>query len=287
MMKVLPPFHLKYLHWENLGVLYRRSEQCEHHSEHAHHKLQVFIPFEGSIQARWQTQEAIRGRHQRQSITILRGGDACVIPSWQPHSFWWDCSAEVASFYIEPSFLEYAANDLIAGALPSIVEQYGVRDQMIQQLGLALRAEFQKGTPTRLYIESLMSVLAVHLLRKHSASVPTKQVTSYKLPPAKLEMVIAYIQDHLEKNLSLEEIAGQLGMSSYYFARSFKNTLGIAPHQYLVQCRIERAKILLAKTQLSITEIAFQVGYTNQSHFSTLFRKHTAMTPRNYRTCPP
>ncbi len=94
---------------------------------------------------------------------------------------------------------------------------------------------------------------------------------------------IAYINEHLEKNLTITEIAETVGMSPYHFARAFKQSTGIPPHRYLVERRIERAKILLSQTDLSVAQIATRVGFATPSHFTTVFRKHLKTTPNAYR----
>jgi len=72
-------------------------------------------------------------------------------------------------------------------------------------------------------------------------------------------------------------------MSPYHFARLFKQSTGFTPHQYLINSRIERAKMLLAEKKLSIAEICEYVGFRSPSHFIALFRKFTSMTPKAYR----
>lgn len=92
-----------------------------------------------------------------------------------------------------------------------------------------------------------------------------------------------YINENLERDLTLSEIAASVGMSSYHFARTFKQATGLPPHQYLIKLRLENAKRLLAQTNLAIAEIAYRVGFASQSHFTTLFRKHVGTTPKAYR----
>jgi AraC family transcriptional regulator len=95
--------------------------------------------------------------------------------------------------------------------------------------------------------------------------------------------VFAYIQDHLEQDIALSDMASVLNLSQYHFCRLFKQSTELAPHQYLTQCRIDRAKQLLQSTQLSITEIAFAVGLNNHSSFTRLFRRYVGTTPKGFR----
>ena len=101
-----------------------------------------------------------------------------------------------------------------------------------------------------------------------------------------LELVteaITFIDRHLDHRLTLPEIAAALGINPYHFAHVFKRSLGIAPHQYVIVRRIERAKVLLAQTRLPIADIALAVGFANQSHFSAHFHRVTGVTPHAYR----
>src|SRR5262249_26386856 len=103
-------------------------------------------------------------------------------------------------------------------------------------------------------------------------------LTAYKLRRA-----IEYIEDNLARDVTLPEIAQMLGMSPHHFAHAFKDTTGIAPHQYLIARRVARAKSLLKETDLPMREIAYRIGYSNQAHFSTLFHRLSAMTPTTFR----
>jgi AraC family transcriptional regulator len=98
-----------------------------------------------------------------------------------------------------------------------------------------------------------------------------------------LERVLSYIQTHLDQDISLTELAELIGMSSHYFACLFKQSIGLSPHQYLIDCRIKRAKQLLVRQELPIVEICQQVGYQSQSYFTKIFRKHTGITPKKFR----
>jgi AraC-like DNA-binding protein len=84
-------------------------------------------------------------------------------------------------------------------------------------------------------------------------------------------------------SLNLEHISRQIGFSRFYFIRAFRRAFGITPHQYLTQRRIERAKELLAFSDLSITDICFAVGFQSLGSFSDLFRRHVGHSPSAHR----
>jgi transcriptional regulator GlxA family with amidase domain len=103
------------------------------------------------------------------------------------------------------------------------------------------------------------------------------------LPPRTLRRVREYIEAHLEDNISLQELAGMEGLSTSHFGRAFKQSEGVAPHRYLLQCRVRNASGLLADTELPLSEIAIASGFADQSHFCRQFSKLVGATPSTYR----
>jgi AraC family transcriptional regulator len=96
--------------------------------------------------------------------------------------------------------------------------------------------------------------------------------------------VIEYIQQNLDQDLTLAELAALVYMSPYHFARLFKRSTGVPPHRFVVRQRITRACAILATPELSITQISRMVGFRSPSHFTTVFRRVTGITPKGYRT---
>jgi AraC family transcriptional regulator len=219
-----------------------------------------------------------RRRLTKGDITVTQPGKS---KGWQHRG-----QADFVAVWIAPELIRNTA--AAAGeSRPERVKlrgNFGTRDPQIEQLGLSLLSELEaEGFGDRLYAESIASALAVHLLRRYSTAGATVGRTATMLPSFKLRRATQYINDNLGRNLALSEIARTLAMSSYHFSRVFKQTTGVAPHHYLIARRVECAKSLLRETDLSISEIAHRVGCTNQSHFSVLFHRATAMTPSMFR----
>ena len=103
------------------------------------------------------------------------------------------------------------------------------------------------------------------------------------LPPYRLRRVTQYIHEHLQGELRLVELSALVHMSPYHFARLFKRSTGLPPHRFLVRCRIDEARALLAARTASIAEISRSVGFRTSSHFTTTFRRITGVTPSAYR----
>jgi AraC family transcriptional regulator len=112
-----------------------------------------------------------------------------------------------------------------------------------------------------------------------------KQPPSHRggVAPRALARVHEFVEAHLEENISIHVLAAVAGLSTYHFARAFKRSEGMTPHDYVVQCRIRRTQELLASTDLPVSEIAGVVGFADQSHCTRRFREHVGVTPCRYR----
>jgi transcriptional regulator GlxA family with amidase domain len=98
-----------------------------------------------------------------------------------------------------------------------------------------------------------------------------------------LRRVIRHVNANLDSKLTWDGIAAEVGMDRFTFGRRFKLTTGITPHQYVIRCRLKRAKTLLAHGRSSLADIALDIGCSCQSHFTTLFRQHVGTTPGEFR----
>jgi AraC family transcriptional regulator len=161
---------------------------------------------------------------------------------------------------------------------------FGVRDDKIVGIGYQLLEELKTIRPgRRVYTESLGHQLAVHLLRTFCTVQPL--IPHYKggLPPHKLRIVCDYIDTHLSEKIRDRELAKLCKLSTTYFIPMFSLSIGDTPQQYIKKQRMQRAKVLLKDTQLSITEIASRMGYKTPSSFAYQFHRHTGKAPQAFR----
>jgi len=114
-------------------------------------------------------------------------------------------------------------------------------------------------------------------------ATPFKMAARGGLPPRALRRVREYVIAHIEENISIQALASMVGLSRFHFTRAFKQSEGVTPHRYLLQCRVKRAQELLAATELPLSEIALAAGFSDQSHCSRRFRELVGITPSRYR----
>lgn len=211
-------------------------------------------------------------------------GNVAICPAHESLSTEAYGNAEFMLMSLHPDLLALVTDGDLGVEQIELMSQVLGHDPLIYHMGLELKRELEfAGSDGQLYAESMATALATHLMRRYATREAIIKSYSGGLPPHKLRTGIAYIQDHLDQRLSLGEMAAAVQMSPHYFASLFKQSIGIAPYQYVTQCRIERAKQLLTRPELSIVEVCHQVGFQNQSHFTKVFREHTNVTPKIYR----
>lgn len=232
------------------------------------------------FQLDWQIDGITNGRVKRQ---MLFHGGMTLVP--MQHSHWgaWNQPHEGFAISLKPELLTRNAAELLAVDQVELLPQEPLYDPLILQIGLALKADLESHRPGgRLYAETMATTLAVHLLRNYSAHNPKSVHYSGGLSATQLRLVFDYINDHLEQELSLENLAEIAQLSPYHFCRSFKRSTGLTPHQYVIRQRVERAKLLLKDGKTGIAEVAAACGFTHQSHLNRHFKRLTGVTPKKF-----
>jgi AraC family transcriptional regulator len=207
-----------------------------------------------------------------------------LVPAGMTNSTVWTGDAEFSILTLCPNFVREVASESIDPDRVQPIPQVGTVDPLIYQIGLSLKADIEAGYPTgKIFGESAATMLAARLLQQHSVRTPKLASDEDGLSSYTLRRVLDYIRSHLSQDLSIIDLAQVAGMSPYYFLRMFKKSMHVTPRQYIIQTRIDRAKELLRSRELSIADIALQCGFTNQSHFTNIFRQLTETTPKAYR----
>ena len=261
-------FHIR--HWRVLAGELVEETRVRH---------EINVTLAGSVTTEKYTAAGERQKNRNEA------GSVCLIPAGRSAKAVWESEIECLSITLNPTFFAQAAIEQNFSDNLELVETFERCDPLVQHIGLALLTEANAKEPVgRMYAESLAQTLILHLLKNYSTNAGFHQENStgglsgYRLRRAK-----EYINENLEEDLTLAEVAEAVGFSQFHFARAFRRSTGLTPQQYLVAQRINRAKELLTKGELPLVEVSIQAGFKNQSHFTTLFRKFTALTPKAFR----
>jgi AraC family transcriptional regulator len=213
----------------------------------------------------------------------IAAGTVQVFPARVPYALRWSGWWEALVLEVAPEFVAAVACREAPQERLALRAFVTAEDRFMAETMLALEADLLAGSPAgRLYGESLGMALAAHLVRMYTDITQDSQRDS-ALSKDMLSLVLQYIEDHLETDLSLQHLADLVHMDLYRFLRSFKRSAGLPPHQYILRARVERAKLLLGNPALALTEVALRSGFASQTHFATAFRRMTNVTPRTYR----
>jgi len=141
-----------------------------------------------------------------------------------------------------------------------------------------------RGTDRALFLEQVVDLLCLHLLRSHSCVTPRfERSPRGGLAPWQTHRIIAYMKERLDEDISLQHLADVVHLSRFHFCSAFRRATGTTPHERLTRLRLEQACRLLTSSNQSISEIALSVGFQTPSAFAARFRKTVGLTPREFR----
>ncbi len=170
------------------------------------------------------------------------GGDIVIAPVGIVQKCAWDNSGDFISLSIETKSFARTIDESGEPEQVQLIPHFATPDPLIFQIGLAIKNALQNyPSGSRLYAETMVNALSVHLLQNYSARKPKIQEYISGLSKSQLEIVIEYIRSNLDKNLGLKELALLVHMSPHYFCHLFKQSMGMTPHQYVINIRVHRA----------------------------------------------
>ena len=229
-------------------------------------------------------------QHQdgRKRRGLVATNDVAITPAGMPGYWRTDAASEDMSMLLDGRFVRRAAAGVgVYQQEIEVVPLFSARELQIERVGLLLLSEMKTGgLGGEIFAESLANVLALHLLRHHSSLGRVSKQKSERgtgMSERALSQAVDYINDNLSQKLTLAEIAEAAHMSPHHFARSFKKDTGLSPHRYVVRQRVERAKALLANTDLTIAEVARAVGFANHSHLAFHVGRLLGASPKALR----
>jgi len=159
-----------------------------------------------------------------------------------------------------------------------------LQDPTLRHLMKVLVQERRNGFSSGLFfLDSVATALASYLMRHYSSILPADANARGGMAPALLRKCIEFMEAHLEGSLRLNDLAREAGLSASHFTRSFRESTGKTPHQFLLHRRVERARDLMRDARTSLTEVALASGFADQHHLARVFRRITRMTPSIYR----
>lgn len=194
---------------------------------------------------------------------------------------------ETIHVYVRSELVDQHAGALHKRALRGIqlAPEMHIRDLLLEQLVLEVRrlvssADGDCGD----YAEVLAHAIAARLVVRQSARLTTASTASSTcMPPHQLDRVVAFIDESIDRPVSLSELSEVLGLSVSHFVRRFTRTVGCSPYKFVIQRRLERAKRLLEMSDESLVSIALECGFAHQEHFTNTFKRATGTTPGAYR----
>jgi AraC family transcriptional regulator len=206
----------------------------------------------------------------------VQAGDVIIIPQGIGHGVRAYGEAEFIVLVITPEIFAHSI-EIESQLIPSFANS----DALLYQIGLAMKATLESDlSGSRLYAETMVNAVAVHLIQGYGSRQATLHNCEAGLTPNQLKKVIEYIRTHLDQDLSLNELSALTHISPHYFSQLFKQATGMTPHKYVISCRVAEAKELLRKGNLSIAEVAQQVGFANQSHLNLHIKRQLGVTPK-------
>lgn len=207
------------------------------------------------------------------SLTYIPPG--CAWSGWDEG----DATACYLMITVAKEFLATLSDGLLSAG--NLRPELGFRDLSVQCAARQIAGELaHDDTISELIVEGYLASLFGHLLRRSGVASKTSRSG---LAPTVLKRIVERIEAHIDRPISVGQLAEEAGVSLGHFCRAFKRSTGVTPYEFFDRRRLERASDLLRTTSMSVTDIALACGYASGSHLSTRFRRETGISPATYR----
>ena len=262
--------------WEGL-LLERHLVRAAEIPEHEHRDFCIHLQLSGAADFEWWS----GGKHR---IEKTEPGIAIVLPPGTSDRLLWRGESNRLILSIQSDQLSSFAADLGCVRVPEFNAKWAVRDHglrhLITEMGREAQADWPLGS---LYADLLRIGIQSQLLQNYALERVRIPESRGGIIMPRLRRALEYINENLESDLRLENIARELHLSPFHFAREFRSSTGQTPYQYLLDQRMEKAKTLLRIGRDSIQEIALDCGFSSTVNFTRTFRQRVGAPPGVWR----
>jgi AraC family transcriptional regulator len=258
--------------------LYTAEQHRSVWERHIHDCTQITVALSpAQVRGEWQ---GAYGQIERRE---MNGDMAWIVPSGVPHVIHFDRPATLIHLYLSEVFFRNMVEGAPASVETSLIPSLLVRDPFLVELAKTLYRESLDGSLSTIFTQSVATLTATHLVRSYINRMPATASLKGGMGPSRERRVLAYIEEHLNESISLEELAQVAEISPNYLIALFRQSMSMTPHKYVIKMRVERARGLLKQKQLTLLEIAQHCGFLDQSQFTTVFRRYAGVTPGHFR----
>jgi AraC family transcriptional regulator len=262
--------------WETLHLKYYRYQSYEIPSNASQ---QHVVIVQTDITEAGHQEMTLNGETRREN---LQEGQILVVPAHTQNSAHWETPHGSIILGLDTQVFQEQA---IATEQTNtqLMPHFAQLDPLLHGIALALCQELTLGQPGgKFYLQSATIMLVQHLLRHYSETQPQPN-QPVGLPAHHLRYVTSYMREHLAEDLDLEHLAKLIKLSQSHFTNLFRKSTGQSPYQYLLRLRVDRARELLMRGNLSVADVAIAVGFYDQSHLTKQMKRLLGFTPRQLR----
>ena len=262
--------------WQDV-LLERHTVRPLEIPEHEHQEFCLHLQLSGNSDFEWWS----AGHH---GIERTAPGSLILLAPGTRDRLRWQGPSDRLILSVRPDALRRKAEELDSTGDIDFTNRWSLQDPSLTNLLTEMGREASAGWPLgALYAGLLETNLTSQLLQRHAANPVRLPTLKGQLPMPRLRSAFEFIAANLHRDLTLDEIARQIGLTSFHFAREFRTTTGQTPYQYVLDQRIALAKQLLRLRTRSVQEIAYETGFNSPAHFIRAFHQRVGTTPAAWR----
>lgn len=218
--------------------------------------------------------------------TVAENGSLTMVPAGTAYAWQTEGPIAFAHLYIAPRLLgELTTRELERdGGDVSLIEQVGARDPLLEPIFATMIDEVSASpNPSTLRLDSLHESFCIRLARNHTTVTPCRLPHAVVLAPHRLRRVLAFIDAHLGRDISLGDLVAAAGTSQYHFSRAFQLATGCSPYHFVLSRRIDYARVLLITGEQPLDDVAAACGFQSRKQFAVIFKREVGMGPKRFR----